>query len=185
MIVAFDASILVYFFDEEAPAPISRTSGEPVSRCRDRVTFLVDTLQRDKAKIIIPTPALGEALVKAQEGAPERLRILEGSRYFRIAPFDKRAAVEFAAMQTSRRLIGGKGSGAPRQKAKFDDQIVAISVVEGVTKIYSDDSDIKRIAGAIEVIGIEDLPLPLESDQLPLPLFSQEGVQQVESDEGE
>ncbi|WP_051949153.1 type II toxin-antitoxin system VapC family toxin [Methylosinus sp. PW1] len=161
MIVAFDTNILVYFFDEQAKAPIDAATGAPVSNCKDRLDFLITKLQRDKAKIVIPTPALGELLVKGREAAPEWLAILHKSRHFRIAGFDERAAIEFAATQAQRVASGQKNEGATRAKAKFDDQIVAIAAVEGATVIYSDDPHIKKMAGGrFEVIGIADLPLP-------------------------
>lgn len=166
MIVAFDANILVYLFDENANAPISKTTGLPVERCRERVEYLIATLQREKTKIIIPTPSLAESLVSAQDGAPERLSIIKRSKHFRISPFDERAAVEYAAVQAERRRNGTKSEAPTRAKAKFDDQIVAIAAIEGATAIYSDDDHIKKLAGTkFEVFGIEDLLLPREDDQ--------------------
>jgi predicted nucleic acid-binding protein len=166
LIVAFDANILIYFFNENANAPMDAVTGQPVTDCKARIDFLIATLQRNKAKIIIPTPALGEVLVKAQEAAPQWLQLLQKSRYFRIASFDERSAVEFAAMQRQRRATGTKFPATTRAKAKFDDQIVAIATVEGASKIYSDDPDIKMLAGArFDVIGIGDLPLPPKSEQ--------------------
>lgn len=84
MIVAFDASTLIYLFDDQAAAPVDPVSGRLVDRCRDRVEHLIETLAKAKAKIIIPTPSLAEVLVRAQDGAPERLRILKSSKHFRI-----------------------------------------------------------------------------------------------------
>jgi predicted nucleic acid-binding protein len=166
LIVAFDANILIYLFDDGARAPLDPSTKTVVEKCRERVEFLIATLQRQRATIVIPTPALAEVLVRAQEGAPERLRILSSSRYFHIASFDLRAAVEFAATQSSR--VGGDGRtvAGTRAKAKFDDQIAAIAAVEGATTIYSDDPDIKRLAGArFEVVGIAELPLPIDQEQ--------------------
>ncbi|MBY3416761.1 type II toxin-antitoxin system VapC family toxin [Rhizobium laguerreae] len=166
MIVAFDTNILTYLFDENVNAPLSKTTGAPVEGCSERVEYLISTLQRDKAKIIIPTPSLAESLVMAREGAPERLAIIKRSKHFRISAFDERAAVEFAAIQDGRRRNGTKSEAPTRAKAKFDDQIVAIAVVEGAAVIYSDDDHIKKLAGAqFEVLGIEDLPLPPEDNQ--------------------
>jgi len=166
LIVAFDASTLIYLFDDQAAAPTDPSIGKPVERCRDRIEHLIATLAKAKAKIIIPTPSLAEVLVRAQDGAPERLRILKSSKHFKIVPFDERAAVEFAATQTVRHTNGTKSPSSPRTKAKFDDQIVAIAAVEGVTKIYSDDSDIAKVAGSrMEVVGMIDLPLPPEDAQ--------------------
>lgn len=174
MIVAFDTSVLVYFFDEQANAPIDASTGAPVANCKERLDFLIATLQRDKAKIIIPTPALGELLVKAQQAAPAWLAILHKSRHFRIAGFDEMAAVEFAATQAARVASGQKIEGAKRPKAKFDDQIVAIATIEGVNVIYSDDADIRKLAGSrFDVIGIADLPLPPIDPQGSLPLNEQ------------
>jgi hypothetical protein len=80
------------------------------------------------------------------KGGQELLRILPSSRHFRIAPFDERAAVEFAARQAERIAASERAPEATRTKAKFDDQIVAIAAVEGATTIYSDDEDIAKLA---------------------------------------
>ena len=171
MIVAFDASVLVYFFDEQAKAPIDPATHQPVVDCKPRIDYLIASLQREKAKIIIPTPSLGEVLVKAQGAAPIWLQLLHKSRHFRIVAFDERAAVEYAATQENRKAAGEKSPSSTRAKAKFDDQIVAIASVEGATVIYSDDPDIKKLAGTrCKVIGIADLPLPPQDAQMKLQL---------------
>lgn len=160
MIVVFDANMLVYLFDEKAKPPLSKVTGQPVDRCKERLDYLIATLAKDKAKIVVPTPALAEVLVYAQQGAPERLNIIKTSKHFRVVPFDERAAVEFATAQ-----VNGRGS-TPRAKAKFDDQIIAIAAVEQATAIYSDDDDIaKRSGSRFQVVGIEALPLPPEDAQ--------------------
>ncbi|WP_297856728.1 hypothetical protein [Elioraea sp.] len=112
MIVAFDASILIHVIDEQAKPPTDPATGNPVDRCHERVTHLLESLQRQNAKIVIPTPALAEVLVRAANGGPESLRIFSSSSHFRIAPFDKRAAVEFAARQAERIKAQRAGSGA-------------------------------------------------------------------------
>jgi predicted nucleic acid-binding protein len=171
LIVAFDASILIFVLDDSAKAPVDPKTGHRVTRCKERVQYLIETLQRDGAKIIVPTPSIAEVLVRAQQAAPEWLRILNSSKHFRIAPFDERAAVEFAASQANRVGQGIKAVVGGRQKAKFDDQIVAIAAVESATVIYSDDEDIKRLAGTrFEVRGIAELPLPVDDPQGFLPL---------------
>jgi predicted nucleic acid-binding protein len=166
LIVAFDASILIYVIDDRANPPVDPATGKPVDRCHERVTHLLETLQQHNAKIVIPTPALAEVLVRAAKGGPEFLRILSSSKHFRIAPFDERAAVEFAARQAERIAESGHAPAATRTKAKFDDQIVAIAAVEGATTIYSDDEDIAKLAeGRFVVVKIAAIPLPPESPQ--------------------
>lgn len=167
MIVAFDASTLIYLFDDQAAAPKDASTGDPVERCRDRIEYMIERLAKAKAKIIIPTPALAEVLVRAHKGAPDLLRILKSSKHFKIVPFDERAAVEHAATQSVRHASGTKSPSSTRNKAKFDDQIVAIAVVEGVTEIYSDDGDIAKLVGSqMKVVGLSDLPLPPEDAQI-------------------
>lgn len=170
MIVAFDASILIYVIDEQAKPPIDPATGKPVDRCHERVTHLLESLQQQNAKIVIPTPALAEVLVRAAKGGPEFLRILSSSKHFRIAPFDERSAVEFAARQAERIAASQRAPAATRPKAKFDDQIVAIAAVESATTIYSDDDDIAKLAeGRFAVIQIAAIPLPPEAAQGKLP----------------
>ena len=170
MIVAFDASILIYVLDENAKAPIDPATGKSVDRCQERVTHLLETLQQQNAKIVVPTPALAEVLVRAAKGGPEFLRILSSSRHFRVAPFDERAAVEFAARQAERIAASKRAPATTRTKAKFDDQIVAIAAVEGATTIYSDDEDIAKLAeGRFKVVKIGDIAMPPESAQGRLP----------------
>ncbi|MFZ1416573.1 MAG: hypothetical protein WAS73_18655 [Defluviicoccus sp.] len=173
MIVAFDASILIYVIDEKANPPVDPATGQPVDGCHARVMHLLENLQRQSAKIIIPTPALAEVLVRAAEAAPRFLQILGSNKHFRIIGFDERAAVEFAARQAERIGGGVRAPATTRAKAKFDDQIVAIASVEGATTIYSDDEDIAKLAeGRFEVIKIAAMPLPPETAQGILPLAS-------------
>lgn len=165
MIVAFDASILIYVFDPQANAPNNPITGKPVDRCHERVNHLLATLQQQDAKIIIPAPALAEVLVRISTGVPDLLRILHTNKYFRIAAFDERAAIEFAVSQADRLKSGNRHGSSSRTKVKFDDQIVAIAAVENVTIIYSDDGDISNLAkGRFEVVGIGDIPLPPQGE---------------------
>lgn len=156
MIVAFDASILIYIIDAQASAPLDEATGQPLLQCRERVEHLINELQKEGAKIIIPTPALAEVLVKATN-APKMLSHLTTSKHFKVASFDEKAAVEFSLMQSSRTTKPTSS----RTKAKFDDQIVAIARVECASVIYSDDEDIAKLAGSnVRVVGMSALPTP-------------------------
>lgn len=162
MIAAIDASVLLLMFDPDSGIPLDR-DGEPVARCKERVDHLVDRLSKSGGRLLVPTPALQELLVGAGAVGPEWLSKLNGKRAIRIAPFDEMAAVECAALARDR---ASRGSKSPRAKAKFDEQIVAIAKLHGATEIYSDDSDIRKLAPAhITVIGIAELPLPPEDAQ--------------------
>lgn len=58
MIAVFDASVLVFFLDGRANAPIDPGTGRPLERCKDRVDHLIDTLQEQEARIVVLPPRL-------------------------------------------------------------------------------------------------------------------------------
>lgn len=169
MIRVADASILVYLFDDQANAPADPATGIPVTGCRERVDHLVATLARQQDTILIPTPALAELLTRAGPAAPEWLRLLQGRSRVRVVAFDERHAIE-CAMLAARRQRPADASTGWRQKAKFDEQIVAIAIVERAATILSDDADIARLVPeGMAVVGIAALPLPPEDAQPDLP----------------
>lgn len=145
--VVFDASILLLLLNPEARPPTDPSTDAPVTRCQDRLEHLIETFEKDRIKVVIPTPVLSETLVRAGDTGPEYLNQLSGSAKFKIVSFDTRAAVELAAMTREAVDSGDKkgGSKAPWAKVKFDRQIVAIARIEGAHCIYSDDEGIKRV----------------------------------------
>lgn len=167
MRVAIDASVLAYLFDGQASAPAG-PDGQPISDCQARIEYLISELQQAKATLIIPAPALSEILVYAGSAAPEWLTTLTGVRCCKIAAFDTLAAIECADLARER-MIHGSDSDVTKRKAKFDEQIVAIALVERADEILTDDDHIRKLVGAkLTVRGIADLPLPPQSRQIPL-----------------
>ena len=164
--VVFDASILLFVFDENVKSS--------VPRAKERVEYLIDSLSKTGEKIVIPTPALSECLVYAGPAGPAYLDIIGRQSCFRIASFDERAAVEAAIRTYDARRRGQRTGGNPdatKTKIKFDRQIVAIAAVEGAAAVYSDDGDVigyAREAG-MEGYQLADLPLPPEDPQKALP----------------
>jgi hypothetical protein len=165
--VVFDASILMFLFDEDTPSSIPQA--------KERVEFLVDKLSKAGEKIIIPTPALSECLVYAGPAAPDYLAILNRKACFRIANFDQKAAIEAAIRTFEARQRGQRKGGnpnAPKAKIKFDRQIVAIATAERATAVYSDDDDVISYAKEAGMQGfrLADLDLPPEDLQKSLEL---------------
>ncbi len=169
--VVIDATMLMPLLRPDIPVP-GGPSGAPIEKAKERIDHLVKELERDKTKIIVPTPVLSEILVRAgAEASGKIIEHLQKFAVFRIEPFDTRAAIEVAAM--TRELLDSRQrkrgtSNSTWTKIKFDRQIVAIAKVHNVTTIYSDDDDIRQIASRakIKVIGLADLPLPPEDAQL-------------------
>jgi predicted nucleic acid-binding protein len=164
-----DATNLLLMLRPGTPVPAD-SNGIPIEKPKERIEYLLKRLDKAKTKIVIPTPALSEVLVRAGPAASQQI-IEQLQRYsvFRIEPFDTRAAIEVAAM-TRDALDSGKKRGASVAtwaKVKYDRQIVAIAKVCGATTIYSDDKDLQGLAklAKIKAIGLADLPLPPESAQ--------------------
>ncbi len=171
--IAIDATTLLLILSKTAPPPADPVTKVPIAYARERIEFLIKTASEKKIKIVIPTPVLSEVLVYAGSATADYISIINKTPAFRVASFDSRAALEVALM--CRIALGENdkkgGSTAPWAKIKYDRQIVAIAKVEGVTEIYSDDADIKAIAGnvGISVVKLSDCPLPPELTQQSLP----------------
>lgn len=170
--VVFDASILLLVLEENAKASVPRG--------RERVEYLIETLSKTGEKIIVPTPALSECLVRAGPAGPQYLDVISKQSCYRVASFDERAAVEaavriHAALQRRQRADASRDS---RTKIKFDQQIMAIAIVEGATAVYSDDRDVIAYAreAGLEGYRLEDLPLPPEDLQTKMDFDSPPGA---------
>jgi nicotinamidase-related amidase len=172
--VVIDATNLLLMLRPDTPVPAG-PDGVPIEKAKERIEYLVQQLSKEQIKVIIPTPALSEALVRAGASASQQIvEHLQKYSVFRIEPFDSRAAIEVAAMTRDALKAGKKrgDSSATWAKVKYDRQIVAIAKVAGATTIYSDDKHLAALARAakIEVVLLADLPLPPEDAQLTLEL---------------
>jgi hypothetical protein len=171
--VVFDATLLLLLLRPNSGRPTD-SAGAPIAQVPERIAYLVQSLEKAKTRIVIPTPALREVLVRAGIAAPQIVDTLNRSATFRIMPFDSLAAIEAAVMTRAAIDAGGKRGGSESNwaKIKFDRQIVAIAKVARATAIYSDDADVRSIATAedIMVIGLAELPLPPVNPQTELQL---------------
>jgi hypothetical protein len=171
--VVFDATMLLLLLRPNSGRPLD-ASGASIANVQERIAHLVQSLEKTKTQIIIPTPALSEVLVRAGSAGPRIVEALNRSVVFRIVPFDSLAAVEAALMTRAAIDAGDKrgGAAAAWAKVKFDRQIVAIAKVARATVIYSDDADVRVLAATenIAVIGLAELPLPPEEAQIEMRL---------------
>jgi hypothetical protein len=184
--VVFDATMLLLLLRPNSGRPLD-SDGTPIAQVAERIAHLVQRLERARNRIVIPTPALSEVLVRAGSAAPQIVETLGRSALFKIMPFDSLAAIEAALMTRAAIDAGDKRSGleATWAKVKFDRQIVAIAKVARATEIYSDDTDVRTLAAAedITVIGLAQLPTPPEKAQIEMQL--EPSAQEVESTAGE
>jgi hypothetical protein len=155
--VAFDSTFLTFLFIPNAPCD--------TERAKDRIDYLIGSLQGSGERIVIPSPALAEILIGVGHSRSQILHELTHSPKFLIVPFDTMAALELALLAETVRKQSGKkkgDTGGTWAKVKFDWQIVAIAKAQNVSTIYSEDPDIKKLAAlvGITVKSVADLPLP-------------------------
>jgi predicted nucleic acid-binding protein len=169
LIVALDATALMLLMRPDARAPTDPETGEQVEGAADRIAHLVEMLEKARAEIVIPTPALSEILVRAGDAGPEILDALQRQAVFSIKPFGVKAAVEVAERTRKAIQAGDRRGGTDETwaKVKFDRQIVAIALVERATVIYSDDKGVKSFGeeAGLRVVRTTDLPLPEQDPQ--------------------
>jgi hypothetical protein len=154
--VVFDTTFLAMMF-----VPGAR---HPIADAEKRINHLIGFLSGRGDRIVIPTPALSELLVKVGNARDRIVKDLTKNPRFLIAPFDTASAVELSLMTDSAINTAGKkhGSEATWAKVKFDRQIVSIAKVLRVTCIYSDDGDVKSIGHreGVSVYGVGDIIVP-------------------------
>jgi predicted nucleic acid-binding protein len=164
--VSIDSGFLGLFLHPEAKAPDDPNTTKPTEKARERVEQLIDDLDSQRERIIIPAPVIAEFLVLAGKDGPQYLSEISLQASFYIQPFDEMAAIELAGMELLARGKGHKRTplphGVPWQKVKFDRQIVAIAKLHKVHTIYSTDQDVRDIAEdvGIKVVSVWELPLP-------------------------
>ena len=111
--VVFDATILIALLYPDATVPLNPDTKQPVPAFRERIEYLVKSLEKTREKIVIPTPALSEILVRAESAGPKYLSRIRSSSVFRPAPFDDVCAIEVAAISKGAIATGDKREKPP------------------------------------------------------------------------
>jgi hypothetical protein len=185
MPVGFDTTILSALLNPSGRLPNDPATGQPVDLAKERISGLISRLQKDKERIIIPAPCVAELLSVIGPTNSEYLQIINRSRVFEVRAFDELAAFELAFI--NRDVLGkedAKNRLEPRQKVKFDRQILAVWRVAGCEVIHTDDSGM--IASAekcgLKALRIADLPIPDDAKQGKLALEQHEPLPEPEDE---
>jgi hypothetical protein len=167
--VAFDNTILsvLLFPDAELQEGPDAT---PVERARERVNALVQEIADGGEQVLVPSPALAEVLATPDCDMEEVLSTLRVSAFIRIGDFDQRAAVELATRLRAAVAKGDirEGLKTTKTKMKFDRQIVAIALTNGVRVLYSDDDGVRKFGegSGLKVKRTSELPIPAVQQDL-------------------
>ena len=159
MAVVFDASVLIDLFNP-------RLDGDK----RIKLDVLVETLSKQRTRILVPTPAFTELLVHAGKARERYFLEFSSNSAFQLESFDPRAAME-CALLLSESWTKAEQHKVTHTKVKFDWQIVAIAASRGASAIYSDDADVMRAAARrqIPVHSTDSLQIPASAKQRPIP----------------
>ena len=165
----FDSTFLLLVTDGTAAAP--EPPAGATDSARDRLTYLLETLDETRVNVVVPAPVLTELLASARSDPTVTLKTLDGLARIRIEAFGQRAAIECAEMLRST----GRGEG-PKAKVKFDHMIVAIAKVVGAAELYSDDRDVRALCAreGLRCLGVWDLPARPVEPQRSLPFAGDE-----------
>jgi hypothetical protein len=169
--ILFDSSVLCITMYPNAGIPSDFRTGQPIDHAKARVDGLIAECEKNTEVILIPTPALAEALVVVAPDVQKYLDEFANQAYFKIVPFGERAAVEIALRTKQAKKQGDKKEGivAAWDKVKYDRQILAVAKVEGASTVYSSDRDIHAHGAlwGVKVLNISDLPIPAKQTPLP------------------
>lgn len=157
----------------------------PISFAKKRAEFLVSCVQKEKGKIVIPTPAIAEVLTVIGPDAQAYFDIVAKSRLFEIASFDSKAAIELAFLNRDVfSVLDPKNGGEPYQKIKVDRQILAVLKSRGVSEICTDDEGLIKRAKLCGITPIQtvDLPVPPDEKQMKFEFDPYEEIPDAEPD---
>ncbi|HEV3333294.1 MAG TPA: hypothetical protein VG096_20040 [Bryobacteraceae bacterium] len=92
--VGLDASFISLLLHAKPRPPLDPKTKQPVKKAKEKIEYLINSLEKTREKILLPTPALSEVLALAMDSASEYLAEITATYGFEIAGFDEVAAVE-------------------------------------------------------------------------------------------
>src|SRR4051812_20615415 len=104
-LAVFDATFLALLTDGLAAAPEPPPGVEDTAR--ERLEYLLETLDDERTGVVVPTPVLTELLTFGRVNFEAALFTIKGLARIRIEGFGERAALECALMLRQT----GRGSG--------------------------------------------------------------------------
>ena len=155
---------------------------------RERINGFIARAEKERRKLIIPTPATAELLTAIGPTSADYIRVINRKAVFEVRSFDEVAAMElaflnrdiFASLDKKNRL-------EPWQKIKVDRQIIAIAKVADCEQILTEDDALANRARLchIEPLKLENLPIPEAAKQGEFQLEDHEEIPELDQHETE
>lgn len=172
--VAIDANTLSLLIYPSKHVLTDFRNNSPIDRASEKAEYIVTLADIDGESIIVPAPALAEALTPVADRIDEYIKELQSMERLKICSFGFKAAIELAIRSHKAMSAGDKRDGVnePWQKVKYDRQIVAIAKAEGASGIYSTDRGVHAHAEVFGLKGLHlgDVRLPMKQQNLSLSL---------------
>lgn len=183
--IAVDATTLSIMLNPKARPPVDPATNLPVELARERLLGFIAQAEKDRRKLIIPTPATAELLTAIGPTSADYIRVINRKAVFEVRSFDEVAAVELAFL--NRDIFGSldqKNGLEPWQKMKVDRQIIAVAKVADCERIATEDDGLGNRARLcdIEPLKIIDLPIPDSSKQGALQFEDHEEIPNAETE---
>lgn len=155
---------------------------------KERLKGFIARAEKERRKIVIPTPATAELLTAIGPTSADYLRVINRKAVFEVRPFDEVAAMELAFL--NRDVFAGldkKNKLEAWQKIKVDRQIIAIAKVADCEQILTEDDGLANRARLcdIEPIKLADLPIPEAAKQGEFQLEDHEEIPNLDQRETE
>ncbi len=161
--VGFDTTMLSILLNPDCRIPNLPGTQTQVEHAKERAQGLLQSLEKARRKIVVPTPAAAELLTAIGPEAQQYINMVQRSRLFEVASFDPRCAHELAILNRGVfKDIDDRNDAQPYQKRKVDRQIIAVCRVHDVTDLHTTDGNLCNLARlcGINPIRIEELPIP-------------------------
>jgi len=154
VIAAIDSTILTLILNPSAKAASDPKTSLPTPDIKLKLLSMLDDLAASNARLIVPTPAIGETLCVATP-SDELLSKLNSFTCIDPQAFGIRAAISMADVVKSNKSGIKKirdDATRPWQHVKMDLMIVGVALASKATRIYTDDGPQSRFA---EMAGLE------------------------------
>lgn len=127
-------------------------TGKLIDNPEGRAEALLDLMTVKADRILIPSPALSEILVRVDQHLHrEYLAAINSTACFDLINFDAISAISCAQLVNSAELKQLKGD-SDRSKISFDRQIIAMTQAYGGDELWTHDKDMLKKAEAVGIV---------------------------------